>query len=66
MLANMDDRSICRNMKADYVTNHIPVILISGTHDLAQLLHQKGAPNDFIPKPIDIDVLLRKVEAQLQ
>ena len=66
MLADMDGRVICQNLKAAGATNHIPVILISGTHDLAQSLHQKGAPNDFIPKPFDIDVLLRKVKEQLQ
>jgi DNA-binding response OmpR family regulator len=66
MLADMDGRLICKDLKADGITNHIPVILISGTHDLAQSLHQLGAPNDFIPKPFDIDVLLRKVKEQLQ
>ncbi|MET3606942.1 two-component system phosphate regulon response regulator PhoB [Mucilaginibacter rubeus] len=66
MLADMDGRLICRDLKADNITHHIPVILISGTHDLAQSLHQKGAPNDFIPKPFDIEVLLQKVKEQLQ
>lgn len=66
MLADMDGRLICRHLKETEITNHIPVILISGTHDLAQTLHQLGAPNDFIPKPFDIDVLLVKVKAQLR
>lgn len=65
MLANMDGRVICRDLKENEHTNQIPVILISGTHDLAASLYQKGAPNDFIPKPFDIDVLLDKVKAQL-
>jgi DNA-binding response OmpR family regulator len=66
MLANLDGRVICRNLKEDENTHHIPVILISGTHDLAYSLNQKGAPNDFIPKPFDIDFLLNKVKEQLQ
>ena len=66
MLAGMDGRVICKDLKADLTTLHIPVILISGTHDLAQTLHQQGAPNDFIPKPFDIEVLLNKINAQLQ
>ena len=65
MLANLDGRVICSNLKANENTLHIPVILISGTHDLARSLDQIGAPNDFIPKPFDIDVLLSKVKAQL-
>ncbi|MDO3645246.1 response regulator transcription factor [Mucilaginibacter sp. L3T2-6] len=65
MLAEMDGRLICRALKANVLTGHIPVILISGTHDLAQSLHQQGAPNDFLAKPFDLDVLLNKVNAQL-
>ncbi len=66
MLADMDGRVICSKLKKDQSTRHIPVILISGTHNLANSLTQQGAPNDFIPKPFDIDVLLTKVKAQLQ
>jgi DNA-binding response OmpR family regulator len=66
MLADMDGRLICRDLKADNMTHHIPVILISGTHDLAQSMNEIGAPNDFIPKPFDMDVLLHKVKEQLQ
>ncbi|AYL95180.1 response regulator [Mucilaginibacter celer] len=66
MLADMDGRVICSKLKEDENTHHIPVILISGTHNLSDSLNQKGAPNDFIPKPFDIDVLLNKVKDQLQ
>jgi DNA-binding response OmpR family regulator len=65
MLANMDGRVICRNLKENENTQFIPVILISGTHDLAHSLNQIGAPNDFIPKPFDIDFLLNKIKYQL-
>lgn len=66
MLADMDGRLICRDLKAGLSTNHIPVILISGTHDLAQSLNRQGAPNDFIPKPFDLENLLSKIKEQLQ
>lgn len=65
MLADMDGRVICRNLKEFEGTKCIPVILISGTHNLAESLQQQGAPNDFIPKPFDIDVLLNKIKDQL-
>jgi|ERR1700761_2734836 two-component system phosphate regulon response regulator PhoB len=65
MLADLDGRVICRKLKETITTSHIPVILISGTHDLADSLNQQGAPNDFIPKPFDIDLLLSKIKAQL-
>jgi DNA-binding response OmpR family regulator len=65
MLGDMDGRVICRHLKQANTTQHVPVILISASHDLSQSLKQEGAPNDFIAKPFDLDFLLRKVELQL-
>jgi DNA-binding response OmpR family regulator len=65
MLAGLDGRSICKNIKENHLTSFLPVILISSTHHLLQSLDFHGAPNDFIPKPFDIDDLLRKIEKQL-
>jgi len=64
MLADLDGRELCKNIKADK-TLILPVILISGTHNLAQVMDMKGAPDDFIAKPFDIDDLLNKVNVQL-
>ena len=65
MLAGMDGRAICKDIKENKLTYSIPVILISGTHDLKHLLHLPGAPNDFIAKPFDIAILLDGIERQL-
>ncbi|QEC78607.1 response regulator [Mucilaginibacter ginsenosidivorax] len=65
MLAEMDGRLICRDLKNNILTLHIPVILISGTHDLSESLQQQGAPNDFLSKPFDLDDLLHKINVQL-
>jgi len=65
MLADMDGRAICKNIKENHLTYFLPVILISGTHDLDESLHLPGAPNDFVAKPFDIDYLLEKIEKQL-
>ncbi|MEB0302824.1 response regulator [Mucilaginibacter sp. 5C4] len=65
MLAGMDGRSICKNIKENHLTFFLPVILISGTHDLGESLHLQGAPNDFVAKPFDIDHLLQVVNKQL-
>jgi len=65
MLAGMDGRSICRSIKENDLTSLLPVILISGTHDLAKSLHLPGAPDDFVAKPFDIDYLLKKIKKQL-
>jgi len=65
MLAGLDGRSICKEIKENHLTYFLPVILISGTHDLAESLHLPGAPNDFVAKPFDIDHLLARIEKQL-
>jgi DNA-binding response OmpR family regulator len=65
MLAGMDGRAICKDIKLNQLTYFLPVILISGTHDLKQLLDLPGAPNDFLGKPFDIDMLLERIEKQL-
>lgn len=64
-LAGMDGRAICRNIKENQLTRFLPVILISGMHDLAESMHNAGAPNDYITKPYDIDHLLNRVAIQL-
>lgn len=65
MLAGVDGRSICKEIKENHLTCFLRVILISGTHDLAESLHLPGAPNDFVAKPFDIDHLLTRIEEQL-
>lgn len=65
LLGGMDGRSICEEMKANNLTCSVPVILISGTHDLAASLDKPGAPNDFIAKPFDVDYLLSTVKKHL-
>lgn len=65
MLAGMDGRQICKDIKLNKLTHMLPVILISGTHDLKELLDLSGAPNDFVAKPFDIDQLLERIAIQL-
>jgi two-component system phosphate regulon response regulator PhoB len=65
MLAGMDGRLICKRMKAETNTIDLPVILISGSHNLAQNLSEQGAPNDFMSKPFELSVLVEKIENQL-
>jgi DNA-binding response OmpR family regulator len=61
MLGGMDGRVVCHSIKTDPSTSSLPVILISGTHDLAKSLYLPGAPDDFIAKPFNLDNLLKKV-----
>jgi two-component system phosphate regulon response regulator PhoB len=65
MLGGMDGRLICKRMKAETDTLNLPVILISGSYNLAQNLSEQGAPNDFMSKPFDLSLLVKKIENQL-
>ena len=65
MLAGMDGRLICKRMKTKSDTLGLPVILISGSHNLSENLSEKGAPNDFMNKPFDLALLVKKIENQL-
>lgn len=66
MLGNLDGRQICKQLKSNAATKALPVILISGTHDLTRSLNQPGAPDDFIAKPFELDLVLQKIARQLQ
>jgi two-component system phosphate regulon response regulator PhoB len=65
MLAGMDGRLICKRIKAKSDTQNLPVILISGSHNLSKNLLEQGAPNDFMTKPFNLGLLLKKIENQL-
>ena len=65
MLGNMDGRELCKTVKTREETVNIPVILISASHNIANTLNQKGAPNAFIAKPFDISELLDTIKLQL-
>ncbi|WP_290306808.1 response regulator [Mucilaginibacter flavus] len=65
MLADLDGRELCRKLKESADTNHIPVILISGSHELNLPDEGLGAPDGFIHKPFDINTLVQKVGNRL-
>jgi CheY-like chemotaxis protein len=54
---------LCYQLKHDPQTAHLPVLLFSGHHNLAQLTAEAGA-DGFIPKPVDI-AQLKKIVAQI-
>jgi len=66
MLGDMDGLAICKAIKEKVQYKDLPVILISATHDMKELLHLQGAPNDYLEKPFDIDVLLSTVKKNLK
>ena len=60
-LSGRDGLDICRHLKANTYSSHIPVIMISATPDMAPLAAATGA-NDFIEKPFNIADLMKIIE----
>ncbi len=65
MLGNMDGREICNNIKNTKDTLHIPIIMISATHNMAESIKKNCRPDDFLEKPFDIVNLINKVDLKL-
>lgn len=65
MLGDLDGRVLCRDVKNTEETHDIPVILISASHHAEHSFTQKGAPDDFIEKPFDMNTLLTSIEKNL-
>jgi len=65
ILPGMDGREICQLIKLNRATKDLPVIMCSGDESIDETLKQKGAPNDILHKPFDINSLIEKIEYQL-
>ena len=56
----MDGREMCRQLKTNEATKHIPILLFSATpKDLTD--YKKYYVDDFIEKPFDLRVLAEKI-----
>lgn len=60
LMVDIDGRNICKYLKNQQLTKHIPVIMVSANRNTEKIAHEAGA-NDFITKPFDMDELLGKV-----
>ena len=60
-MSGQDGRDICKKLKSDERTTHIPIILCSANRDTGTIAAEAGA-NDSITKPFEMDDLLAKVE----
>lgn len=60
-LGDMDGREICKSIKADAKYQDTPVVLMSA-HAFSDKMMEEAFANDFIPKPFDIDLLLKRIK----
>lgn len=62
MMPDMDGVQLCRAIKRNLRTSHIPVLLLSAKADIVDRLDGlKVGADDYIPKPFLMDELLAKV-----
>jgi DNA-binding response OmpR family regulator len=63
-MSGADGSEICLWLKKQQKTKHIPVIMISANKDVRNIALKAGA-DDFIAKPFEMNVLLKKVAKYL-
>lgn len=63
MIPHMDGYEVCRRIKGDYGTRHIPVIILTARGELDEKLKglENGA-NDYVTKPFSMPELLMRVK----
>jgi DNA-binding response OmpR family regulator len=68
LLGDADGRDLCRRLRSDGTTRHIPIILISAakTEEEDQVSGLRGGADDYLVKPVEREILLAKLEAVLR
>ena len=61
-LSGQDGRQVARHLKAQEATQRIPILMLSAHPDAAREAEAAGA-DGFLPKPFDLDTLLKTVDA---
>ncbi len=64
LLDELDGREICREVKENPDTSHIPVIILSAVPEIYNTITDVGA-NDIVSKPFQENVLLNRIARQL-
>jgi len=65
-MPDMDGDEVCRNLRSDPTTNHIPVIMVTAGSDGGDRSRcMRAGCDDFITKPVRAGLLKKAVEKQL-
>lgn len=64
-MSGWDGAELCRDLKRRDATRHLPILLCSASRDGERIARAAGA-DGFIPKPFDLDDLLRTVAQHLE
>lgn len=60
LLSGRDGREICKQLKSQPETKELPIIMISAHPGAGTTIKDAGA-DDFLPKPFEMDDLLKKI-----
>ena len=67
MMENMDGFEVCRKLKQDPATSHIPVIFISALDNVESVLKGfRAGAVDYVTKPFHQEEVLARVQTHLQ
>lgn len=67
MMPDVDGVQLCRAVKRNLRTSHIPVIMLSAKSDIAdQMDGMDVGADDYIPKPFSLELLKAKIRNQLR
>lgn len=64
LMSGVDGRDICKQLKSDITTKHIPIIMVSA-HPSAKEGAKKNGANDFLPKPFEVNDLLEIISKHI-
>lgn len=60
-LGHIDGRILCEQLKSIDATSKIPILLISGLYEQKDFTTLNYGQDDFLSKPFQMDVLLKKI-----
>lgn len=60
-LSGWSGQDICRALKDQEDTRHLPILLISANNDAERIAREAGA-DDFLAKPFDLDDIAQRIE----
>jgi len=63
-MSGVDGGDICKSLKTTEATKDIPVVMISASYNLREVVQNAGA-DDFLAKPFELHDLLSKVNKYL-